>query len=355
MKATSKIFFLVLSVIILSSAGIAQAGKKSLRWRDIYPGAKLLKHVKMISGEPVRFYAVSIDLTRPGTEVVVSPPKYKGAKTSSFAKDIGAQVGINGGFWTLVSHKPLGLVVSAGRKWPEAQDDKAHGFLAVTKEGKAWISPPEELVTNTGSELYMVMPGTPMIVRSGAVGKVKGCGYVCMKHPRAAVGVDQAGTTLTFVVADGRREDSASIKLKDLARFMIELGVWDAINLDGGGSATLFVENKGGVVNIPCEGSERSVLNSIAIIFRETEEDAASGNVAAASVVPSTHVAGEAASKPKNRVQFSDSDFVYGGDIESPPRMKKITSAAGAAGILILVVALSSLVIVVRKRRKKRP
>ncbi|MFH1435738.1 MAG: phosphodiester glycosidase family protein [Pseudomonadota bacterium] len=354
MKTASKIFFLVLSAIILSPGGIAKAGKKSPGWKDIYPGAKLLKHVKMISGEPVRFYAVSIDLTRPGTEVVVSPPKYKGAKTSKFVKDMGAQVGINGGFWTLVSHKPLGLVVSAGRKWPEADDDKEHGFLAVTKEGRAWVSPPEELITNVGSDLLMAMPGTPMIVRSGEAGKVRGCGYVCMKHPRAAVGVDRAGETLTFVVADGRQEESASIKLKDLADFMIELGVWDALNLDGGGSATLFVENRGGVVNNPCEGSERSVINSIAVIFRENEEDAAAGSVAAASIVPPARVAGEAPSKAKNRIRFSDSDFVYGGDIESPPRMKKITSAAGAAGILFLVVALSSLVIVVRKRRKKR-
>ena len=355
MKAPCKIFFLVLSVIILSPAGIAQAGKKSLKWKEIYPGAKLLRHVKMISGEPVRFYAVSIDLTRPGTEVVVSPPKYKGAKTSKFAKDIGARIGINGGFWKLVSHKPLGLVVSAGRKWPEAQDDKAYGFLAVTKEGRAWISPPEKLITSMGSDLHMVMPGTPMIVRSGEVGKVRGCGYVCMKHPRAAVGVDQAGKTLTFVVADGRQDESASIKLRDLAGFMIELGVWDAINLDGGGSATLFVENKGGVVNNPCEGSERSVLNSIAVIIRERSEDVAAGNVATASVVPSAHAGKEIPSSRSHRVQFSDSDFVYGSDIENPPRMKKITSAAGAAGILLLVVALSSLIIVIRKRRKKRP
>ncbi len=58
------------------------------------------------------------------------------------------------------------------------------------------------------------------------------------RHPRAALGIDDE--LLIAVACDGRAEDEAGLTLPELAHLMIGLGARDAINLDGGGSATLI-------------------------------------------------------------------------------------------------------------------
>jgi len=58
------------------------------------------------------------------------------------------------------------------------------------------------------------------------------------RHPRAALGVHD--DALIAVVCDGRHEEEAGLSLPELAHLMIRLGARDAINLDGGGSATLI-------------------------------------------------------------------------------------------------------------------
>ena len=59
------------------------------------------------------------------------------------------------------------------------------------------------------------------------------------RYPRAALGI--ADGTLIAAVCDGRTDDDAGLTLDELAEAMIDLGATDAINLDGGGSASLVI------------------------------------------------------------------------------------------------------------------
>jgi hypothetical protein len=57
------------------------------------------------------------------------------------------------------------------------------------------------------------------------------------RHPRAAFGLGAAD--LIAVAADGRSDDDAGLSMAELAEAMVGLGAEQAINLDGGGSASL--------------------------------------------------------------------------------------------------------------------
>jgi Phosphodiester glycosidase len=59
------------------------------------------------------------------------------------------------------------------------------------------------------------------------------------RYPRAALAL--AGDDLLAVVSDGRARDEAGLTLAELAEALVELGAHEAINLDGGGSASLVV------------------------------------------------------------------------------------------------------------------
>jgi exopolysaccharide biosynthesis protein len=91
------------------------------------------------------------------------------------------------------------------------------------------------------------------------------------RHPRAAIGLDE--TRLLAVATEGRAPGEAGLTLAELAALMAELGACEAINLDGGGSATLVVDGR--LVNRPREadGSEipggRPLLTAVAFVPRD--------------------------------------------------------------------------------------
>ena len=89
-------------------------------------------------------------------------------------------------------------------------------------------------------------------------------------HPRTAVGIDTDGHKLFFLVIDGRSAYSRGYTMVELANMMIALGADDALNLDGGGSSTLYsrkVTGEMGVINEPSDGTERKVANGLGIFY----------------------------------------------------------------------------------------
>jgi Phosphodiester glycosidase len=76
------------------------------------------------------------------------------------------------------------------------------------------------------------------------------------RYPRAAIGYDD--TYVYAVVVDGRSDGDVGMSLTELADFMTDrLGVTAALNLDGGGSATLAARDPEGafhVINNPMDG-----------------------------------------------------------------------------------------------------
>jgi exopolysaccharide biosynthesis protein len=66
------------------------------------------------------------------------------------------------------------------------------------------------------------------------------------------------------VEVDGRQRASAGMTLPELADYMVKIGCREALNFDGGGSATLWVY--GNVMNTPSEGRERPAANALVIV-----------------------------------------------------------------------------------------
>ncbi|PYF75783.1 phosphodiester glycosidase family protein [Pedobacter nutrimenti] len=90
------------------------------------------------------------------------------------------------------------------------------------------------------------------------------------RHPRSSIGLKPDGTLILLTV-DGRNENSAGMSLEELRKVMRWIGCKSIINLDGGGSTTLWIKNfpENGIVNYPTDnkkwdhGGERKVANVI--------------------------------------------------------------------------------------------
>jgi hypothetical protein len=105
--------------------------------------------------------------------------------------------------------------------------------------------------------------GGPALVRGG---KTLPFGGLQPRHPRVALGWNKSH--FFIVEVDGRQKISAGMTFPELATYMAQLGCEEAINLDGGGSATIWVY--GHVMNSPSEGRERPAANAL-VILRKPE------------------------------------------------------------------------------------
>ncbi|MDZ7337257.1 MAG: phosphodiester glycosidase family protein [candidate division KSB1 bacterium] len=123
----------------------------------------------------------------------------------------------------------------------------------------------------TRQRIIELVGGVPRIIRNGAVSVewseegLTNRSFATDRHPRTAVGFSADSTRLFFVTVDGRQAGySVGMSLYELAEYMREWGIHEAVNLDGGGSTTMVV--RGRVVNSPSDGSERPVANALLVV-----------------------------------------------------------------------------------------
>lgn len=113
----------------------------------------------------------------------------------------------------------------------------------------------------------------PLLIKAGKPENLLKSSFYTTRHPRTAI-IKKSNGTIIFMTIDGRAAESSGVSLEELTFISRWLGAVDAINLDGGGSTTMFVKDKNstGVVNHPCDNKkfdnqgERKVANAIIIL-----------------------------------------------------------------------------------------
>ena len=92
-------------------------------------------------------------------------------------------------------------------------------------------------------------------------------GFDTTRHPRTIIGTDAEGM-IWLVTVDGRNpEVSLGMSFTELQRLARRLGLRSALNLDGGGSTTMWVDGR--IVNTPSDdGGPRKVSDAILVVPR---------------------------------------------------------------------------------------
>ena len=174
----------------------------------------------------------------------------------------GRSEAIVAGFFVRDPWRPLGEVWIDGRSVAHepiaAPFGPARSCVHIEPSGKVTLAPRREIAGAPAGDL--VQAG-PMLVAGGRVvvddddreGFSAGAeqfdsDITAARHPRCALGLNEG--ELFAVGCDGRRTGvDAGLDLAELARLLVSLGATDAINLDGGGSATLI--HRGHLLNRP--------------------------------------------------------------------------------------------------------
>jgi hypothetical protein len=224
----------------------------------------------------------------------------------SFARDAGALVAINSGYFgggkslslvvddgKLLSHNAPSLVRDGASFYPTraAFGIEADGGFDVTwvydvegqlvryakpspiRAGAPQLRPNAEFPGPARPwKPRLALGGGPMLIESGEprvtfeeeVFFGSGMGSLDSRHPRTALGYTHDGRLLLLVV-DGRSTESVGATLGELARELRARGAVEALNLDGGGSTTLVVN--GALVNRPSDKSgAREVASALLLV-----------------------------------------------------------------------------------------
>ena len=110
------------------------------------------------------------------------------------------------------------------------------------------------------SKLNEMIGGNLKIVNNGKL-------YVdnTSREPRTAIGFTKDSTIMYLITVDGRMNSSVGMTYTELSDFMIRLGVYQGMNLDGGGSTTMIMRDS--LVNIPSSGGvEREDGNGFLVV-----------------------------------------------------------------------------------------
>ena len=157
--------------------------------------------------------------------------------------------------------------------------------LPVTADSARDVPKPGEMIriqTNLQPAplgLRTVVGGWPRLVVHGqsmadGVDRIEGSFPKSLvgRNPRTGVGFSRDSTTLYLIAVDGRQAESAGMSLTEFAALMIRLGVYEGLNLDGGGSTAMVID--GMLVNTPSDTErktgqhvERTVGNALLVVL----------------------------------------------------------------------------------------
>lgn len=199
-------------------------------------------------------------------------------KTSEFGKKANAIAAINGTFFDVKNGGSVDYIKSNGEVINENR---------LSQNGKRAIHQKSAIVINKGKlsiekwnkedewEKSLIaddiMVSGPLLILDQKQEKLDTANtFNKTRHPRSAVAITKKNKVLLITV-DGRNANSAGMSLFELSKVLSWLNVDDAINLDGGGSTTLWLNNRdgNGIINYPTDNKkwdhegERKVANVI--------------------------------------------------------------------------------------------
>lgn len=194
-------------------------------------------------------------------EVVSTDQEGAWSVVSEFAKKVGAQIAINANFFSKT--ESCGVTAGDGHLWTAAYDG-CPMTMAFFRDGRASISSGksrQDAAFSPSTGLVAAVSGRPRLVERSKPSPTLER-FASIRHPRTALGLRKDGT-LVILVADGRRERALGLTGPEMSEIFLRERVVDAMNLDGGGSTTLYIEAEGGVQNQPSDGRERVVVNQL--------------------------------------------------------------------------------------------
>ena len=200
-------------------------------------------------------------------------------ETSRMASEQGAIAAINGSYFDMKRGNSV-CFLKVDRQVVDTTTlgefaRRVTGAVSIRKGKMKIISWNRQIEKQYKGKKGIVLASGPLMLKDGRYCDWSLCekDFIRTKHPRSAVALTKDGKIL-FITVDGRfPKHAGGVSIPELAHLIRILGGKDVINLDGGGSTTLWLSGApdNGIVNYPCDNKrfdhrgERTVPNILYI------------------------------------------------------------------------------------------
>ncbi|WP_077036950.1 phosphodiester glycosidase family protein [Pelomonas sp. KK5] len=267
MKTMMKRLAMVAAALLLAACAQVGPSQPPLAWQQRTPGLAYLQFSPLKDSV---VHVLRVDLRSPGIQVLLSAQAERGEPMSEMQTAIDSLAGVNASFFTK-DYTPVGWTLSNGETWLARLETETSPLLVCDVVPSCEIRlhgpfahPEPRWRTAVAGKPWLVDEGRARTPADDAA--CSNAGFCAKPHPRTAVGLDAEGRFMFLVVAEGRRPPVAGLTLAELAGVMQQqLGVRTALNLDGGGSSTLWLDGKGINARPLNEPAMRAVANALLV------------------------------------------------------------------------------------------
>lgn len=202
--------------------------------------------------------------------------------TSAIAFENYALAAVNGGFFNTKKGGSVDflkinekIIDSASYTANKPIPEHSMAAIAIDNNNFEIIKGGEKLYWEKSLSQGSVLVTGPLLVFNDEEQELKNNPFNNNRHPRTCACVTN-DNDLLLITVDGRNAMAQGMTLHELAYMSRMLGCKAAINLDGGGSTTMYIKGQPfeGVVNFPCDNKlfdhygERAVSNVLMILKR---------------------------------------------------------------------------------------
>ena len=235
------------------------------------------RHARLggLFGLPQSISVLDIDLAAEGVEVDIVSADSGRVETSVLARQAGAVAAVNGSFFDVENGGTVVFSQRDGRPLKQSSSGAAvpafrnEAAVAAERDGDATVIRKAGPRWQTLARFEDVLSSGPLLLWDSRAAALQNASFNVTHHPRTAIGITENGHLL-MVTVDGRAREAAGMTTRELAWVMRGLGCTSALNLDGGGSTTMWIRGRG-VVNYPSDNKkydhegERAVANAVVV------------------------------------------------------------------------------------------
>lgn len=229
----------------------AQSVKESLEWTDLKNGIQTAYFQGELWGEPRYIAIVKYNPKKYSTQVLDAQRDQCGP-TDVLAKRIGAKGAVNAGYFNMRELTPVTDVSIDGKvlgRRSKGEAFRTDGMVVIKdrKGHKVSIERREDTTIDAVmAKSHAVISAGPLLLKDGVnQPKPDEGGFATGTHNRSVIGIDYEGN-IWYMAVDGRFPGICTgMSIADLTKLCRELGLRDALNLDGGGSTTVWTSVQG--------------------------------------------------------------------------------------------------------------
>ncbi len=194
--------------------------------------------------------------------------------TDELAQSADAIAAINGTFFNMASGGSVCfLKVNDTVRNYSQQDLRSYiheGAIAIDDHNQVNIISRPDSGWAKSQNYKDVMSSGPLLIEQGKIALFEEDKFNQNRHPRTGIGITEKGHIL-WVTVDGRHSRARGMSIPEFARLMEFLSCQKALNLDGGGSTTMYIKGQStnGIVNYPSDNKifdhmgQRTVSNIV--------------------------------------------------------------------------------------------